>query len=213
MLAALCVVLCGCGDEKNGPGTADTSDEYRLSGTLLDAETGEAVPRAGIYVHVFCDEVNLQKTVNPDETKSDFEVLVPKPKVRLRVYDGSHVYALYERTMTLASKTERVEVRLEPTNYIKLRGRVLDGSTGKPIPPPDPATAREIETLKNKIDSNQRDLAQERERSHKLQRKLACTEALLNQYGQCTERYDTASQAYWNCVEEAVAGRQRCQIE
>jgi len=77
--------------------------------------------------------------------------------------------------------------------------------------PQDPATAREIEALKHQIESNQRDLAQERERSHRLQRKLACTEALLNHYGQCKVRYDIASQAYWNCVESTVASRDHCQ--
>jgi len=79
--------------------------------------------------------------------------------------------------------------------------------------PQDPATAPEIETLKHQIESNQRDLAEERERSHGLQRRLACTEALLNHYGQCKERYDTASQAYWTCVEGTVTSRDRCQTE
>lgn len=80
--------------------------------------------------------------------------------------------------------------------------------------PPDPATATEIEALKHQIESNQRDLALERERSSRLQRKLECTEALLNRYGQCTEHYDTASQAYWNCVQGTVASRgDPCQTE
>jgi len=79
--------------------------------------------------------------------------------------------------------------------------------------PQDPSTAREIQALKHQIESNQRDLAQEHERSRRLQRRVACTEALLNHYGQCKERYDTASQAYWSCVEGTVASRDRCQTE
>lgn len=130
-LLALCLPLAGCGNDGNG--TPNTSD-YRLSGRVLDADTGEEVSRETLYLHFFSDDVKLKKTLNP-EPGSRYEVLMPQAKVRVRVSDKERRYALFEETIDLASKAESYDIKLKPTNYIRLHGTVKED--GKPVPPSD----------------------------------------------------------------------------
>jgi hypothetical protein len=136
VLAALCPLLGGCGDS-DGPGDVDTSGQCRVSGRLLADEGGAEVSRETLYVHLYADGVGLHKTINPGPGTT-FEALMPQGEVRVRVFDADHVYALFEDVVKLAGATQTLELRLKPSNYIRLHGRVLDAATGEPITPSDP---------------------------------------------------------------------------
>jgi len=61
---------------------------------------------------------------------------VPQAKVRIRVADKERRYAIFEKTIDLASKSETFDIRLEATNFIRLHGKVL--ASGEPVPPSEP---------------------------------------------------------------------------
>jgi hypothetical protein len=100
-----------------GPGNIE------VRGRLVDAETGAPVRRDRVYVHAFDDATKVQVSLEPDPTASTFELHLPSPEIRLRVYDMEGVHALYEKSFTAPADGKLdVEVRLEPTHWIRLHG-------------------------------------------------------------------------------------------
>jgi hypothetical protein len=129
----------GCTVSKGGRAVRQSghgSGAIEVRGRLVDAETGKAVARTQIWVHGFNDEADYEVSLERDEDATSFVLRLPERKVRLRVYDGEHVYALFEKNfMAPASGPLDVEVRLEPTHWIVLHGRVLnrDGDVLTPV--------------------------------------------------------------------------------
>ena len=119
--------LGGCA-EQGEPGKG-----YTLRGRLLDTETGRPVSRRTVYIHAFNDEVPHQVTLDPADTP-EFSLTMPRPAIRLRVYDREHIYALYEATLVATAEVTRNEVRLRPTGWVRLHGKVLwrDGKRWRP---------------------------------------------------------------------------------
>jgi hypothetical protein len=100
-----------------GPGN------FEVRGRLVDAETGAPVKRDRVYVHAFNDATKVEVSLEPDKTASTFELRLPAPEIRLRVYDMERVHALYEKNLVAPADGKLdVEVRLEPTHWIRLHG-------------------------------------------------------------------------------------------
>ena len=57
---------------------------------------------------------------------------MPKATVRIRAADKSRTYRLLEETVTISGGTLEHDLRLEPTGYVRLFGRIIDGRTGAP---------------------------------------------------------------------------------
>jgi hypothetical protein len=131
VLVALLALLGGCGGTKDDPGGADTSDQCRLSGRVLDA-TGAEIPRRTLYLHFFADDQKLQKTLDP-APGSSYEVLLPRTDIRIRVHDTEATYALLEQQVSLTGASRTLDLELEPTNYVRMHGSVIDGASGEPI--------------------------------------------------------------------------------
>jgi hypothetical protein len=107
----------------------------RVTGRLVDDTTGKDVPRREFWVHGFSDSVKKQVSLSsaPEPT---FSLVLPARDVRLRIADGSNQYRLYEQRFTATSDVLDVEVRLVPTGYVRLHGRVLVRDGARVRPPP-----------------------------------------------------------------------------
>jgi hypothetical protein len=113
-LAALLLVLGACAGEPT----------VRVTGSLIDAETGEAVPRKRIFVHAFNDATGHQVSLRPDGTTS-FELEMPAPEIRLRIPDLEHGYELFEEDFVAVDGALHVDVSLQPTHWVRMHGTVL----------------------------------------------------------------------------------------
>lgn len=121
-------LIVGC----SGAGT-------RVTGRLIDDETGKPVARSTFYIHAFDDAAKLQVSLDPDDD-TDFSLRVTGTsidgrKIRLRVPDLSNRYELYEKTFEEQDGVLDVDVRLKPTHWVRLHGKVLwrDGKVLRPI--------------------------------------------------------------------------------
>lgn len=144
LLAAALAALAGPGGCGDGPSTADPGGPHVLRATLRDASTGDPVPRTGLYVHLFCDDLRFQRTL-PASDAAEFRAGMPGPRVRIRVHDPAGIWEPLEQTVAVEKGEAVLDLRLRPTGYILLRGSVIDGRTGEPIrnlpaegPPPPP---------------------------------------------------------------------------
>jgi hypothetical protein len=108
--------------------------DLRISGRLVDAETGRPVPRTAIYIHAFDDATKRRVTLDPEQGDDSFELTTTWPLVRLRVADTSNEYRLDERTLTVTGAAWDGTIRLVPTHWVLVHGRVLwrDGTTLRP---------------------------------------------------------------------------------
>ena len=126
--ALSCAIDRGCIVTRGGVTTRESgcgSGDVVVRGRLVDAETGEPVRRDRVYVHAYDDGTKVQVSLEPDKTASNFELRLPSPEIRLRVYDMEHVHALYEKRFTAPADGKLdVEVRLEPTHWIRLHGHI-----------------------------------------------------------------------------------------
>jgi hypothetical protein len=105
----------------------------RVTGRLVDGETGMPVSRRTFWVHGFNDEVDHQVSLEPAD-ESTFSMELPTRDVRLRIFDMERKYELFERMYAAAEGSLDVEVRLAPTHWIRLHGKVLwrDGANLRP---------------------------------------------------------------------------------
>ncbi len=120
VLAALALVgsmLSGCSEPKPRTGVL-------VTGQLLDAESGAPVSRENIYVHAFNDATKTQVSVEPGGD-AEFELEIPAPEIRLRVADTTNVYELFEQDYVAKGGRLDVEVRLQPTHWVRLHGTIL----------------------------------------------------------------------------------------
>lgn len=113
-LVAAALLLGGCAGEST----------VRVTGQLLDAETGEPVPRTRIFVHAFNDAIGHQVSLEPN-SETEFELEMPEPTIRLRIPDLSHEYELFEEDFVAEDGRLHVDVRLQPTHWVLLHGTVL----------------------------------------------------------------------------------------
>lgn len=115
-----------------------------VTGRLLDAETGKPVVREGIWIHVFPAGSTTPSSAEPDTDRSDFEIELdtlgssagaPGTRVRLRVADSARAYEVFEREFTLVGGALDVDVKLVPTHWLRLHGRIAwrDGARLRPV--------------------------------------------------------------------------------
>ena len=105
-----------------------------LRGNLVDAETGEPVSRRTVYVHAFDDATKRQVSLSPDADEDSFELMAPAATVRLRIADTSKRYELNEQTFTVSGGAWNGTIRMVPTHFVRLHGRILwrDGDKLRP---------------------------------------------------------------------------------
>jgi hypothetical protein len=124
LLAA--VVLFAC---QQVPGRGDY--EFRCS--FIDTETGERVSRRDLWVEVHNDgsevDVEIERAV-----ASTFIVRMPEPEVRLRIGDYTDRYREYETTLLVPPTGLDHVVRLIPTHFVLLKGRLLERERGAWVP-------------------------------------------------------------------------------
>jgi len=125
------LALSSCGPRFAGHGN------YEIRGSLVDAETGAPVSRKEIYLHVSNDAIKDQTAVERED-ESTFTVRVLRPDVRLRVYDPTNQYQLYETRLIVPKPGLDTVVRLVPTHYVVLKGRLLVDKDGSWVPIPEP---------------------------------------------------------------------------
>lgn len=108
------------------PGCAGdaSSGTVRVTGRVVDAETGEPIERSHMYVHAFNDATGHQVSLKPTGS-SEFELEMPDPEIRLRVPDLSDEYELYEERFVAEDGALDVTVRMQPTHWVRLHGTVL----------------------------------------------------------------------------------------
>lgn len=104
-----------------------------MRGRIVDAETGAPVPRTSIFVHAFDDATKRQVSLKPDDDDA-FELTAPAATVRLRVADTSGRYELNQQTFTVTGGAWDGTIRLVPTHFVRLHGRILwrDGDRLRP---------------------------------------------------------------------------------
>lgn len=116
-----------------------------MTGRLLDAETGRPVSRARIWIHGFNDDPDdpayrrppkQQRSLAPDD-ETVFEFNLVEPTIRLRVFDKENVYQRFEQTLAAQDGRLDVDVRLTPTHWVRLHGRVFwrEGGRLEPFVP------------------------------------------------------------------------------
>jgi hypothetical protein len=107
----------------------------RVSGRILDDETGQPVAREWIYVHGFSDDAGAQVSLDPDSGDTSYSVDLPTRNVRLRIADVSKKYELWQQTLTATGPTLEQDVRLKPTHFVTVKVSVKwrDGTTLRPI--------------------------------------------------------------------------------
>lgn len=131
MRALLALVLTVSAGACGSPSSQDVT----ISGRIVDAETGRPVPRNSIYIHAFDDATKRQVTVKPDKDEDSFELTTQWPVVRLRVADTSKRYELNEQTLTVTGGAWDGTIRLVPTHWVRLHGRILWREGDKLRPP------------------------------------------------------------------------------
>ena len=104
-----------------------------ISGRIVDAETGRPVARKSIFIHAFDDATKRQVSLRPADDDA-FELTTTWPTVRLRVADVSDEYRLDEQTFTVTGNAWDGTIRLVPTHWVLLHGRLLwrDGARLRP---------------------------------------------------------------------------------
>ena len=127
LLGLLPLALGACGQRVAGAG------DRVLRGRLVDDETGQPVSRESVYLHAFRDGAGQQVSLEPARS-STYALRVGGPDVRLRVSAGAGEYHLYEETLVVPPEGLEHEVRLVPTHWVRLHGRVLwqDGARWRP---------------------------------------------------------------------------------
>ncbi|MCE9637681.1 MAG: hypothetical protein K8T90_18430 [Planctomycetes bacterium] len=127
------LALIGC----SGGGPLGSGTEVR--GRLIDDETGKPVARSTMYVHAFDDAAKLQVSLDPDDDE-EFSLRmtgtsIDGRKIRLRIPDLSNTYELWEQTFEEQDGVLDVDVRLKPTHWVRLHGKVLwrDGEVLRPL--------------------------------------------------------------------------------
>lgn len=140
-LATLAVALAAaCGSCGRG-GAA----RVHVTGRLVDAESGRPVARTAIWVHGFNDELAADAPARKDSLEpaeaSDFELALAAPEIRLRIADKSNEYELFEQRYVASGDRLDVEVRLQPTHWLRLHGQLLleDDGQRRPLPHDDGA--------------------------------------------------------------------------
>jgi hypothetical protein len=130
---ALASVGCNAGPEK--PAAPAAGANVRVTGRLLDARIGKPVARTRLWIHGFNDEVKAQASLKPEEGSTAFELFLPTPHVRLRIADKSDEYVLFEQSYEASDGRLDIDVRLQPSDWIVLRGRILwdDEATLRPF--------------------------------------------------------------------------------
>lgn len=128
LLLLLAPMLAACARAPSPPGSVV------LRGKLVDAETGEPVSRGAVYIHAFDDATKRQVSLSPDADEDSFELTAPAATVRLRIADTSKRYELNEQTFTVSGGAWNGTVRMVPTHFVRLHGRVLwrDGDKLRP---------------------------------------------------------------------------------
>ncbi len=116
-LIVFSLACVGCSGSVPGAGT------IRVTGRLVDAETGEPVSRETLYIHASNDATGEQVSLEPADS-SDFALHMTAPSIRLRIPDLEHRYELYEEDLVAEAGVLDVEVRLTPTHWIRLHGQV-----------------------------------------------------------------------------------------
>lgn len=106
----------------------------RVSGCIVDDETGRPVAREEIWIHAFDDAAKRQVTLKPSGDTS-FALRIEGDPIRLVVADISHAYKRYEKTLTAHDGAINVDVRLEPTHWVRFHGKLSwrDGARLRPI--------------------------------------------------------------------------------
>ena len=126
-VAALLFAGCGCSVV---PGEGD----LRVSGWLVDAETGESVSREDIYIHAYDDTTGEQLTLEHSKS-SEFAFDTESSVVRFLIVDKGHKYKKYERVYDLQKDGVELEAALQPTHFVRVSGRVLVGSSKEQLRP------------------------------------------------------------------------------
>ncbi len=124
------IVLVWGGSCRGVPGDGD----IRVSGRLVDVETGRSVSRRSFYIHGFDDATGEQVTLDPSEG-SEFAFNTTSPIVRLRIVDKEHKYKVYERSHTEWGDGIKLEAALRPTHFVRVHGRVLMGGSKDDLQP------------------------------------------------------------------------------
>ncbi len=128
--ALLLAVLAAAAGACSGAGSG-----YRLHGVVRDAATGMPVSRATVYLHFICDESGFHVTVDPGKEADYGTVYLPAPRVRVRAFDQTKTYALFETTITVPEEGMAFDIPLSRSGRVRLFGRVVDAATGAPILP------------------------------------------------------------------------------
>ncbi len=133
-LVALTAACTGHDPSAQGDTDGPAGLGTRVTGRLIDDETGAAVSRTSIYVHAFHDADTTQVSLKPTNDPT-FELTIPGDVIRLRIPDLSHEYELFEQTFTAQNGVIDVDVRLTPTHWVQVRGKVLwrDGDQLRPV--------------------------------------------------------------------------------
>ena len=136
----LAAALSACTDAEQPeeePAASPPADGYVIRGILRNALDETDISRETVYLHFFCDEIDFSKTLDPTEMAT-YVVRVPKATVRIRAYDTTKVYALYEKTITLEEREVYRVIHLDPTNYVRVHGKIIDRTSGALVrPDPD----------------------------------------------------------------------------
>lgn len=120
LLSSCAAVLClGSCAEVAGHG------KYELHVTFVDAETSALVSRNPLWFEA--SNVATGETVSPGYYlhQSSFTVRMPLPDVRLRVQDWTSEYRKHEETFVVPPTGIDCVIRLVPTHFVLLKGRLL----------------------------------------------------------------------------------------
>ncbi len=127
---ALVFPTAGCGSSRD----AAPPGHVTLEGRLIDAETGEPISRDGMFVHLFCDDLDVQNSLEREDTMR-YRAIMPGRTIRVRVFDPSRTYHRFEETITVAGAERRFDIALQPTGYVTLHGRAVIADSGQVIIP------------------------------------------------------------------------------
>jgi hypothetical protein len=128
-LAAVALAAAACAAEPPPP------SGVRVSGRILDSETGLPVPRDHVWVHGFSDDAGAQVSLKPESGDAPFSLDLPTRSVRLRVVDASRKYEVWERTLSADGPSLETDVHLVPTHLVLVHVivRWRDGAALRPL--------------------------------------------------------------------------------
>ncbi|HTF90981.1 MAG TPA: hypothetical protein VK843_21380 [Planctomycetota bacterium] len=140
VVCIVCLALSACATNH-----AAKSD-YVIRGSIVDAETGAPIAHKDLHIDAFDDAQQWWKSPEAGD-EATFNLRLPQSDAWLVVRDFTNRYQLYQTKIAVPPPGLDFVVRLEPTHFVVLKGRMLVEKDGAWVAAPASVRASEVKPV------------------------------------------------------------------